>query len=139
MGITNITGRAVSGPATDVRQPPPGTGAAVTEKLRLAREEARRARPEGSKELRDFCLELDGLKDRLSHALSEPGAPPEWMALLATVRSSIPPAHASLGLAFTKALALAEDSAAKGDKANYQLGLRRLWTAFSMLQLTLSL
>jgi len=109
----------------------------VIQKLRDARSGARQAGPAGV--LRDFCADLDHLKDQLSIAIGHPGKHQEWAALLDTVRNSVPPEHRSLGLAFTKALALADESAAKGDQANYVLGLRRLWTAFSMLQLTLSI
>jgi hypothetical protein len=113
--------------------------AEVAQKLLQARREARMTGPAASETLKAFCADLDQLKGRLSEAINAPGAPAEWGARLDAVRNSIPHEHGSLGLAFTKALALAQKSASTGDEANYLLGLRRLWTAFSMLQLTLSL
>ncbi|NKI94538.1 hypothetical protein [Rhizobacter sp. SG703] len=144
--MTTIQRPASSSPSGVVLGAPKASDGAVpleqkllAEKLLAVRREARLSTPAASGPLRILCAEIDNLKLRLSSAIETPGDPQEWATLLDTVRNSIPPDHGSLGLAFTKALSLAETSASKGDKANYLLGVRRLWTAFSMLQLTLSL
>jgi hypothetical protein len=135
--LRTVSGSTLDAEASTLKQRP--DNAELAQKLLAARREARLASPAASEQLKAFCAELDLLKDKLATAIREPGHPQEWGAPLDAVRSSIPVEHGSLGLAFAKAMALAEESAAKGDRPAYLLGLRRLWTAFSMLQLTLSL
>ena len=86
---------------------------------------------------RNSSPEMIALKQTLTKAGETVGSHQQWAALQTQLSNCIPTDErgAKWHLALSANITLADAAAAKGDDTNYQLAMRRLWTAMSLIDL----